>query len=385
MKILFASDSFKGSLSSKRIAELLDIAALKVFPDAVTDSMAVADGGEGTMEVVVDELGGTLKEVSVKGPLFEDVTACYGILPDNCAIIEMASASGLPMVPDEKRNPLYTTTYGTGQLIKDALDGGIRKITIAIGGSATNDGGMGMLSALGIRFLDESGNELQGIGENLEKVKEIDMSSMDPAIRETKFEVMCDITNPLTGKEGCAYVFAPQKGADSETVKRLDEGMINFADVVDKATNTDCRNMSGAGAAGGLGYALCAFLGAKLKPGIEAVLDMLDFDSHLKDAAIVITGEGRMDSQSSHGKVASGIGKRCKKAGIPAAAIVGGLMNGYEDIYNCGISTVMTTINSAMTIDEAMKRSEELYLDAAYRLFNAVKCGIGIGISSYDI
>lgn len=385
MKVLFASDSFKGSLSSGRIAELLDIAVLKVFPDAVTDSMSVADGGEGTMDVVVNELNGKFKEIPVKGPLFEDTVAAYGTLPNNRAIIEMAAASGLPMVPNEKRNPLYTTTYGTGQLIKDALESGIRKITIAIGGSATNDGGMGALTALGVKFLDSNGNELDGCGENLEKVCKIDISGMHPAVKETQFDVMCDITNPLLGEKGASYVFGPQKGADELMVKRLDGGMKNFADITASTIGEDYRNMEGAGAAGGLGFALKAFLGGELKPGIEAVLDLLDFDSHLKDVDLVITGEGRMDSQSAYGKVASGVGKRCKKAGVLAVAIVGGVMDGYEEIYNCGISSVITTINSAMDIDEAISRSEELYLDAAHRLLKMIKCGIDIGIKTFDI
>lgn len=379
MKIIFASDSFKGTMTSQRISQLLDDAVSKVFPDAVTDSVCVADGGEGTMEIIANELGGKLKKLTVKGPLFEDIEARYAVLPDNKAVIEMAEASGLPLVPDDKKNPLYTTTFGTGQLIKDALDNGARHITISVGGSATNDGGTGALSALGFQFLDCNGKILKGTGESLEKICVVDLSRVHPAVKETTFEVMCDVTNPLLGKTGASYVFSPQKGADEKAVLRLDKGMENFADVTAKALNVDYRDVQGVGAAGGLAFGLKSYLGAELKSGINTVLDLLDFDNRLKGADLVITGEGRMDSQSVNGKVVSGVGLRCKKYNIHAVAITGGVLPGYEKIFDCGIASVMPTVNISMPLEEAMSRSEELYLDAAIRLLKLIKCAMDIG------
>lgn len=385
MKILFASDSFKGTMSSRRTGEILDDAAAKVFPRAVTETVCVADGGEGTLEVVAKELAGTVKRVRVKGPLFEDIEAEYGILPDKCAIIEMAQASGLPLIDDDKKNPLYTTTFGTGQLIKDALDNGARHITISVGGSATNDGGTGALTALGFKFLDSNGNELKGTGENLEKIRSIDLSGVYPALKEADFQVMCDVTNVLTGTNGASYVFARQKGANQQDVLRLEEGMINFADVTAETIKNDYRNVSGMGAAGGLAFGLKAFLNAEIKSGIDAVLDLINFDERLKDADLVITGEGRMDTQSVNGKVVSGVGLRCKKAGVPAVAIVGGMLKGYEEIFNRGIESVMPTVNIAMPLAEALERSEELYFDAAVRLLRFIKCGIDMKEKNHNI
>ncbi len=375
MKILFASDSFKGSLTSMQISNLLKQATSEIFPNAQTVSMSVADGGEGTMDSLVNSLGGTWKTVDVLGPLQENIKARYGILPEGKAIIEMAEASGLPLVPSDKRNPQKTTSYGTGMLIRDALENGITDITIAIGGSATNDGGMGAMQALGIKFLDENNNKLTGCGENLSKVKNIDLDNLHHAVAKTNFTVMCDVTNPLLGNQGATYTFGRQKGADDTMLAELEYGMSIYANKIKSIIGKDISGKEGSGAAGGLGFALMAFLGAKLQSGIDVVLDLLDFDKKLKDVDLVITGEGRMDNQSAFGKVPSGIGKRCKKMGVPAVAIVGGLLSGYESIYNCGIESVTTTINGAMTIDEALANSEDLYLDAARRLLRMIRCG----------
>lgn len=375
MKILFASDSFKGSLTSMQISNLLKQATSEIFPNAQTVSMSVADGGEGTMDSLVNSLGGTWKTVDVLGPLQENIKARYGILPEGKAIIEMAEASGLPLVPSDKRNPQKTTSYGTGMLIRDALENGITDITIAIGGSATNDGGMGAIQALGIKFLDENNNKLTGCGENLSKVKNIDLDNLHHAVAKTNFTVMCDVTNPLLGNQGATYTFGHQKGADDTMLAELEYGMSIYANKIKSIIGKDISGKEGSGAAGGLGFALMAFLGAKLQSGIDVVLDLLDFDKKLKDVDLVITGEGRMDNQSAFGKVPSGIGKRCKKMGVPAVAIVGGLLSGYESIYSCGIESVITTINGAMTIDEALANSEDLYLDAARRLLRMIRCG----------
>lgn len=376
MKILFASDSFKGSLSSEKIVELLEEVTHKVFPDVVTEGMLVADGGEGTMDAIVRELHGSYRKLEVTGPLLDKVSASYGLLPDSRAIIEMAEASGLPMIPEEKRNPLKATSFGTGMLIRDALDQGIRDIVIAIGGSATNDGGMGAMSALGVRFLDENGKTLVGSGEELGYVRTVDLSHLHPAVSETAFTVMCDVTNPLLGKEGATYTFGMQKGADSHMLRILENGMMNYASVVANAVGVNRSAENGAGAAGGMGFALMSFLNAELKPGIETVLDMVCFDEKLKNADLVITGEGRMDWQSYFGKVPSGVGKRCKRANIPAVAIVGGLLDGYQEIYKTGIRSVATTVNGVMRLEEAIEQGEELYKDAAFRLLSAIRCGM---------
>lgn len=378
MKILFASDSFKGSLTSEEIGALLTQAVSEIFPHAETHTLCVADGGEGTMEAVVQALGGTWKTVPVRGPLSNPVQAHYGLLPGHKAIIEMAAASGLPLVPADQRNAAKTSSIGAGMLIRDALDAGIRDITIAIGGSATNDGGMGAMQALGVSFLDKNGQEIWGCGENLAFVDHIDVSGLHPAAAQTRFTVMCDVTNPLLGEHGATYTFGRQKGADDAMLAQLEQGMTQYAAAVQTALGCDNAAAPGAGAAGGLGFALMTFLHAQAQPGIEAVLDLLDFDCALNSVDLVITGEGRMDWQSAFGKVPSGVGKRCKKAGVPAVAIVGGLLEGYEAIYDCGIQSVVTTINGAMSIEDAMENSRTLYLDAARRLLRMVRCGMSI-------
>lgn len=375
MKFLFASDSFKGTITSEQSIRLLREAAHKIFPGCETYGVPVADGGEGTVDAVIAAVHGSMREVTVKGPLWEETKAAYGVFRGDSAIIEMAAASGLPMVPVDQRNPLNTTTYGTGELIRDALDAGYRKLSIAIGGSATNDGGMGAMIALGIRFLDENGKELSGVGADLEKVAKIDMSGIHPAVKETSFTVMCDVTNPLTGPEGATYTFGKQKGGTPEILSRLEAGMKNYAAVIERTLGRDADHIQGAGAAGGLGAALCVFLHAELKSGIETVLDLIDFDALLDGVDLCITGEGRIDWQSAFGKVPSGIGMRCKKKGIPAVALVGGMGTDADKIYEFGIDSILPTINGAMDIQEACDRAEELYANAAERLFRMIKVG----------
>jgi glycerate kinase len=304
--------------------------------------------------------------------------ASYGVFHKDSAIIEMAAASGLPMVPEEKRNPLDTTTYGTGELIRDALDAGYRRLSIAIGGSATNDGGMGAMTALGIRFLDAEGKELAGTGADLEKVVDIDLSGIHPAVKEAEITVMCDVTNPLTGPDGATYTFGKQKGGTPEILDRLEAGMINYAKVIGEKLGKDADHIQGAGAAGGLGAALCVFLNATLKSGIETVLDLIDFDGLLDGVDLCITGEGRIDWQSAFGKVPSGIGSRCKAKGIPAAAIVGGMGEGADKIFEFGVESIIPTINGAMDLEEACERAEELYANAAERLFRTIRIGMDL-------
>lgn len=376
MKLLFASDSFKGTLSSDQTIELLTKAAQEVFGSCETSGVPVADGGEGTTDAVVKARSGEIITVPVHGPLMEMEQGFYGRLSDSEAILEMAAASGLPMVPEEKRNPLNTTTYGTGELLKAALDAGYTEIAIAIGGSATNDGGMGFASALGIRFLDQDGNVLEGRGEDLEKVAHIDMSGLDPAVQKAHFTVMCDVTNPLCGPDGATYTFGKQKGGTPEILDRLEKGMQNYRDVIIREFGVNPDEIQGSGAAGGLGTALKVFLHAEMKSGIETVLDLIDFDARLEGVDLVVTGEGRTDWQSCFGKVMQGVGDRSAKHQVPVAALCGGLGPDYEKIYAHGISSIMTTVDGPMPLKDALDNATELYYKGAIRMFRFIQTGM---------
>lgn len=376
MKFLFASDSFKGSLSSSETAELLTKAANEVFGSCEVSSAPVADGGEGTVEAVIAAENGTMINAKVHGPLMEEMEAFYGVFDETKAVIEMASASGLPLVPEKLRNPLNTTTYGTGELILDALEKGYRDISIAIGGSATNDGGMGCARALGVKFLDETGAELQGFGRDLAHVKTIDVSGLDPRIKESSITVMCDVTNPLCGEKGATMTFGRQKGATEEIQKELEAGMCNYRDVIKDTFGIDCDTIQGAGAAGGLGAALRVFLGGVMKSGIDTVLDLIRFDERLEGVDLVVTGEGRTDWQSCFGKVMQGVGVRSKAKGIPVLGLSGSLGKNALDICDYGVSSLMTTVNAPMTLDEALDNAKQLYYEGAVRMFRFVKTGM---------
>lgn len=376
MKLLFASDSFKGSLSSQETAEILARAAKEVFGDVTWSSVPVADGGEGTTDAVIAAENGAWIETEVYGPLMEKVTARYGKIDEKRAVIEMAAASGLPMVPQGRRNPLYTTSYGTGELIRHALDEGFTDISIAIGGSATNDGGMGCSRALGVRFLDEEGRELEGRGEDLEKVSAIDVSGLDPRVRGAKITVMCDVTNPLCGENGATCTFGAQKGATPEIQARLEAGMVNYRDRIRKQFGIDPDAIEGAGAAGGLGTALMVFLGGEMKSGIETVLDLIGFDRRLEGVDLVVTGEGRTDWQSCFGKVMQGVGSRAKAKGVPAVGLSGSLGKDAAQIFDYGIESLMTTVDAPMPLEEALGRAQELYYLGAVRMFRFIRTGM---------
>ena len=376
MKLLFASDSFKGTLSSEQTADLLDKAAREVFGEVETDSVPVADGGEGTTDAVIAAEHGEKIYTEVYGPLMERTRAYYGKLDDRRAVLEMAAASGLPMVPLDKRNPLYTTSYGTGELIRHALDSGFTDISIAIGGSATNDGGMGCARALGIRFLDKDGKELDGRGEDLEKVCAIDVSELDPRIKGAKITVMCDVTNPLCGENGATYTFGAQKGATPEIQERLEAGMVNYRDVIIRQFGINPDEIKGAGAAGGLGTALMVFLGGEMKSGIDSVLDLIDFDGRLEGVDLVVTGEGRTDWQSCFGKVMQGVGERAAAKGVTAVGLSGSLGRDADQIFEHGIQSLMTTVDAPMPLEEALGRAEELYYLGAVRMFRFIKAGM---------
>ena len=378
MKFLFASDSFKGTLTSEQTVQLLAKAAVEVFGDIEYSGVPVADGGEGTTDAVVAAENGEWVTVEVCGPMMEKVTARYGKLDERRAVIEMAAASGLPLVPIEKRNPLHATSYGTGEMIRHALDQGFTDISIAIGGSATNDGGMGCARALGVRFLDSEGRELEGRGEDLEKVSAIDVSMLDHRIPLTKITVMCDVTNPLCGEHGATWTFGAQKGATPEMQERLEAGMVNYRDVIRRQFGVDMDEIRGAGAAGGLGAALMVFLGGEMKSGIETVLDLIDFDKRLEGTDLVVTGEGRTDWQSCFGKVMQGVGERAERKGVIAVGLSGSLGRDASQIYEHGIASLMTTVDAPMPLEEALGRAEELYYLGAVRMFRFIKAGMDL-------
>ena len=358
-KIIVASDSFKGSLSSLDVAEAAAKAIHEIEPQCEVIKVDVADGGEGTMDALRRTLGGEKISVEVADPLGRPIQASYVILEDGTAVLEMAAASGLPLLLPSERNPLKTSTFGTGQLIADALKKGCRKFLVGIGGSATNDAGMGMLQALGVRFYDAAGAELQGRGESLEKVANIGMEGLCDGLKESEFIVACDVEAPLYGPTGAAYVFAPQKGADPAMVERLDKGLKHFSEVAFNSLHTaeDYAKSPGAGAAGGLGFGFIAFLSARLERGIEMVLDAIGFDQLIKDASLVITGEGRVDSQTLTGKTPFGVLKRAKKQGIPVVAIGGSVTLDPKEALEAGFAGVYAVTPAGMPLETAMQPS----------------------------
>lgn len=357
-KIVVASDSFKGSLSSLGVADAASKAINQVYPKCEVVKVDVADGGEGTMDALRGTLGGHKVLIEVSDPLGRPVQASYVILDDGVtAVLEMASASGLPLLTPAERNPLKTSTFGTGQLIADALNKGCRKFLVGIGGSATNDAGMGMLQALGVRFFDAEGNLLQGKGESLELVQSIDRNSLCEGLTESEFIVACDVDAPLYGQKGAAYVFAPQKGADPDMVRQLDMGLKHFACKVlsYNITSDDLSHVAGAGAAGGLGFGFIAFLNARLERGIEMVLDAIGFDSIIEMADLIITGEGRIDSQTLTGKTPFGVLQRAKKQDIPVVAIGGTVALDPQAALEAGFAGVYAVTPEGMLLETAMR------------------------------
>lgn len=374
MKLLFASDSFKGSLSSKKTSELLTKAAKEVFGECECIGVCTADGGEGTADAVIAASGGKKIYASVCDPLCHRIKASYGVCGEK-AIIEMAEASGLTLVPDDRRDPMNTTTFGTGELILDALEHDSKELFVAIGGCATNDGGMGCMRALGARFLDENGEELEGRGSDLIQVRKIDLRSLDRRLQQVNITALCDVKNPLCGENGATYTFSKQKGATPETIKLLEKGMQNYRDVIKAQFGVDCDLIEGAGAAGGLGAALCVFLNARMRSGIETVLDLIGFDTLLEGADLVVTGEGRADRQSCCGKVIQGVALRAKKQGVPVIALCGSLAEGAEELFSCGVSELVSLSGGGVSVEEAIKNAEQLYFQTAVRMFQRIKDG----------
>lgn len=372
---LLASDSFKGTISSARAASLLADEARVFFPGCSCVETCVADGGEGTVDAVVAATGGGVRHVVVSNPLGDSVDAAYGLLPDGRAIIEMAAASGLTLVKAEGRNPWLTSTYGTGQLIADAVDQGCRDISLAIGGSATNDCGMGAMRALGARFLDAQGRELTGRGADLGAVSSIDLRGFDARLAQMTFHVMCDVDNPLLGPLGATNVFGPQKGASPEIVSKLEDGMSSFSRALAVTFGRDVSEMAGAGAAGGLGAAANLFLHAEMAPGVERVLDLISFDSLLEGVDLCITGEGHADAQTAHGKAVSGIAARCRAHGVPCVALVGGMDADATELIGPTVNTIVPCALGTESLEEALDNAERNYRFAAQRLFSILSLG----------
>ena len=374
MKIVIIPDSFKGSASSMEVCNCIEKGILKVFKNAEIKKIPVADGGEGTVYSILYSAGGNIKKIKVRNPEGKIIEAKYGIINKDKAVIEMAAASGITLVDDKNRNPLKYSTYGTGELIKDALNNNIKEILIGIGGSATNDCGIGMANALGYRFLDKDNNELEAIAENMIKVKYIDDSNVDRRIFYIKISAACDVTNPLYGENGATAVYGKQKGVTEESFDILDNGLKNIARVVKEKFNKEIDYIEGAGAAGGLGGGLLAFCNAELKSGIDAVLDIIDFEEHIKGASLIITGEGAIDGQTKKGKVPVGVAKRANN--IPVIAIVGDIRDGAEAVYDLGITSIMPALKRAMPLDEAIKNSKILIEDAAERALRFISINL---------
>lgn len=366
MKVVIAPDSFKESLTAKQVCDAIQAGLARVWHDAKFVAIPVADGGEGTVQSLVDATQGRLVEVKVMGPQGKRVEAFYGMLGDNqTAVIEMAAASGLHHVPLAQRDPKLTTSFGTGELIRHALDQGVTKLIIGLGGSATNDGGVGMLAALGARFTNADGDPIQLTGGGLRELTHIDLQDFDPRLQHCDILVACDVNNPLCGDKGASAVFGPQKGATPEDVQLLDGTLRQFGLLTEKVTGKMVLESAGAGAAGGMGAALLAYTQARLRPGIEIVLETVQLAYQVSDADLVITGEGRIDSQTVHGKTPMGVAKVAKRFDVPVLALCGCTGDNYQAVYQCGIDAVFAAVPRAMSLEDALKESDFNLADLA--------------------
>lgn len=370
MRVLVAPDKFKESLSSLEVARAVERGVKKANPHAEVILCPLADGGEGTVEALVTATNGKIVRKRVTGPLGRPVDAFFGLLGSvahptsdirHPAVVEMSAASGLHLVPFDMRNPMITTTFGTGELIKEALDKGCKKIIIGIGGSATTDGGMGMAQALGARFLDKQGKELGlGSGQELIKIDKIDVKGLDGRITQTQFLVASDVQNPLTGPDGAAYVYAPQKGASPEMVVSLDQGLSHYAEVIKRDLGIGIKDVPGSGAAGGLGAGLMVFLDAKLKSGVDLIMEAVGFEEKLQRVDLIITGEGKIDAQTAYGKVPVGVAKLAQTKGIPVIAIGGQVTPDAEILKDYGLAKMYSLVKAGINVEEAIKNAREL-------------------------
>ena len=380
MRVVIASQGFKGSLNALQVCQAIENGIKRIMPNAITTIVPMADGGEGTMQALVDALGGEIISVEVTDPLGTRITAQWGLLNDKATgVIEMAAASGLTLVPQEKLNPLLTTTYGTGELIRDALEKGCRKLIIGIGGSATNDGGAGMAQALGVKLLDSKGGSLAFGGAALANLDHINITGIDPRLNDCDIIVASDVTNPLCGPYGASVVYGPQKGATKAMVTQLDAALAHYADVLKRDLGIDAIDIPGSGAAGGLGAGLIVFLKAKLLPGIDIVIQATDLVMHLEHTDIVFTGEGKIDKQTAQGKVPVGVAKKAKTFGLPVIAIVGAIGYGYQAVYEQGIDAVFSIAPGPIDFGQSKRMAKELIADTAERVFRLFICGMRYG------
>ncbi|SDB37228.1 glycerate kinase [Desulfonatronum thiosulfatophilum] len=369
MKIVVAPNAFKGCLSGTEAAEAISMGIRRVPKPFEIVKLPIADGGDGLLDVLCKRFPGTMVTMDVHDPLFRSVRSdFFWSAGQRIALIEMAKASGLAMVAEHERNPDGTTSYGTGELIRRALDLGAETIYLGIGGSATVDGAMGIANALGMQFLDDSQRELPPVGASLAHVRAIDRSRTDPRLEEVQIEIICDVDNPLLGPNGAALVYGPQKGAGVEQALALDAGLANLADIVERSTGRDIRNVSGSGAAGGVGGAMYGLFDAKIRPGIDVVLDLLDMETHLNQARLVITGEGQIDFQTAHGKAPAGIARLAKKHRIPCIALAGSVGEISDELYAAGITAVIPICSGPLTLNDAMCNGRSLLANSAEQI-----------------
>ncbi len=371
MRVIAAPDSFKGSLSGPLVARAIARGVRRACPDCIVNEIPIADGGEGTLEALVQARQGEYRAYTVQGPLGQPVAAQLGLIASGrIGVIEMAQASGLLLITPEQRNPLLTSTFGTGELIRAALDLGCQELIITIGGSATVDGGLGMLAALGAKFYDNEHQELAPVGASLAHLAQVDITGLDKRLQTCRITIASDVTNPLCGPTGAAAVFGPQKGATPAMVALLDQGLHNFAQATLTATGVDVLDLPGGGAAGGLGAALIAYAGGVMRSGIDVVLDTIDIDTRLVGASLVFTGEGRMDGQSAQGKAPAGLARRAQAHGCPVVALVGSVGENYEAVFEQGITGVFPVLSAPTDLASAMEHAADSVADTAYRVMH---------------
>jgi len=382
VRIVIAPQGFKGNLSALQVSQAINNGIKRAIPDAITTIVPMADGGQGTMQALVDARGGEMIPVEVTDPLGGRGTAHWAFLSDKATgVIEMAAASGLSLVPPQKLNPLLATTYGTGELIKAALESGCRKLIIGIGDSATNDGGVGMAQALGVKLLDAKGEDLAFGGAALADLEHIDITAIDPRLAECDVLLACDVSNPLCGPQGASAVYGPQKGATEEMVIKLDAALAHYADVIKRDLGIDVSDVPGAGAAGGLGAGLIVFLKARVLPGVDIVIEATGLAEYLKEASLVFTAEGRIDSQTARGKVPVGVARKAKSFGLPVIVIVGEIADGYQAVYQQGIDAVFSIAPGPISLDQSMVEAEKLTTDLAERATRLFMCGWNRGLA----
>ncbi len=376
MKIVIAPDSFKDCLTSPDVAKFIEMGIRNVFPDASIKLVPLADGGEGTVVTLVTATNGKIFHKKVHDPLMREITAHFGVLGDGeTAVIEMASASGIELLEKNERNPWKTTSYGTGELIKHALNKSCRKIIIGIGGSATNDAGTGMLQALGIQFLDANKREIEPGGGALKELASIKTDKLDQRLKQSKIIIASDVLNPLLGKTGASAVYGPQKGADTDMVRRLEANLQHFADVVRQQQGVSVENIQGSGAAGGLGAGILAFLPSEIKPGFDIVKEVVELEKHMQGADLVITAEGKIDSQTAYGKTPAGVAGIAGKYNIPVIAFAGIVEDGINELYKKGFRAIIPITNKPMNLDESMKKAGELLIMAAEQSMRLIQTG----------